>query len=266
MSNPSDSPRHPSTGLVSVIAEGLVAWLHTLRIQIGAMAATYALFFDAYLAARAYRGEDWRVVALLNNAAPWLMVGVLISFVVLCFSPYRRLALVAHRVTGLVAGGAILRGDGNSRCDVDTVFEQDLLGRVSYYERNGKVRPVANGPRGLARARLLHLWYGGRRTLWRSVTFVGRIPYRWFKRSGIVRYVWQIPIERILLQTPDGPLIKYVHRGRTVAQWWPETGKMIYVRPYDLVIPRPDDATHTNDQTPNANSRANIPVAGPKSE
>jgi signal peptidase I len=175
-------------------------------------------------------------------------------------------ALVAHRVTGLVAGGAILRGDGNSRCDVDTVFEQDLLGRVSYYERNGKVRPVANGPRGLARARLLHLWYGGRRTLWRSVTFVGRIPYRWFKRSGIVRYVWQIPIERILLQTPDGPLIKYVHRGRTVAQWWPETGKMIYVRPYDLVIPRPDDATHTNDQTPNANSRANIPVAGPKSE
>lgn len=152
---------------------------------------------------------------------------------------------IVHRVMALVSGGVLLRGDRNPCSDMDVVFEPDLLGRVTHYERAGRVHPAVNGLRGLLWARALHGWYG----LWRAfgalVMFLGRIPYRWLKRGGIVRRMWQPPIQRIRLRTVDGPLIKYVYRGRTVARWWPQAGVMVYRRPFDLVIPHPlDEALH----------------------
>ena len=45
-------------------------------------------------------------------------------------------------------------------------------------------------------------------------------PYQWLKHSGIVAKIWRPEIEKIHFETQDGPLVKYVHKGKTVASYW----------------------------------------------
>jgi len=74
------------------------------------------------------------------------------------------------------------------------------------------------------------------------VAFVGRWPYGWLRNSRLVSQLWRPVITRIYITTEDGPLVKYISGRRTVARWWPATGRFHCCKPYDLVIPRPNKA------------------------
>jgi signal peptidase I len=149
---------------------------------------------------------------------------------------------VVHRVVVAVPGGLLTRGDNNPYADEILVTADNLLGRVTHVERGGKTQPVRGGRWGLLRVRVLHAWRGVRWRGRRLVAFVGRWPYRWLRNSSLVPRLWRPAVTKIRLATENGPLVKYVSGQRTVARWWPATGRFHCCKPYDLVIPRPNRA------------------------
>jgi hypothetical protein len=114
------------------------------------------------------------------------------------------------------------------------VTTDSLVGRVTHVERAGRTCPVHGGWVGLLRARILH----ARQPVWRWVACVGRRPYRALRESGVVLRLWQPRVLKVRLATDNGPLVKYVCRGRTVAKWWPAEGRFTCQKPYDLVLRR----------------------------
>lgn len=147
---------------------------------------------------------------------------------------------IVHRVVAITPDGLVTKGDNSPYVDVDPVIADTLLGRVTHVERGGRVRRVRGGHWGLLHARALHVRGGGRRVAWRLLRFVGRGAYRRLREGGLVRRLWRPAVTRICVEGEDGPLVKYVHHGRTVARWQPETGRFRLRRPYDLVISRPE--------------------------
>lgn len=139
---------------------------------------------------------------------------------------------LVHRIIKMLFIGPITRGDNNSKNDEEPVTEKNLIGKVTHYERNGKIHKVWNGRLGMLRARVLH----GRLHLIRSMKFFLRKPYRLVKKTGIVAKLWRPEIQTIHFQTQDGPLVKYVHNGRTVAKYWKKNNHWWFRRPYDFVI------------------------------
>lgn len=139
---------------------------------------------------------------------------------------------VAHRVQARKVEGLVTRGDQCRTIDRAIVTAQDLIGRVSAVEREGETRPVLSGRWGQTWAVALRLWR-------RLAPAVGW-PYRRLRSSGLARTLWRPQLAQIRLETEVGPMIKYIHRGRTVARWWPTEGRFWCRKPYDLVLPRPD--------------------------
>ena len=144
---------------------------------------------------------------------------------------------LVHRVVTRAPGGLIARGDSNPCADATLVTADNLLGRVTHVERNGRMRLVRGGRLGLLHASVLH----AQRRVWRLIACVGRQSYQWLRDNGLVARVWQPSVVKIHLATENGPLVKYVCGGRTVACWWPGEGRFECRRPFDLVIPRPDE-------------------------
>jgi signal peptidase I len=140
--------------------------------------------------------------------------------------------ILVHRVLSISKNKLVTRGDNNSKNDEEPVTEEDLIGKVTHYERNGKMHKVWNGKLGLIRARVLH----GRLHIIRTIKFFLRKPYRLLKKTGIISKFWRPEIEMIHFETQNGPLVKYVHKGKTVASCWTETNQWWFRRPYDFVI------------------------------
>lgn len=145
---------------------------------------------------------------------------------------------VVHRVVAVTPGGLVTQGDNNPQIDNVLVTQDMLVGRVTHVERAGRTRPVQGGEWGLLGVRVRHAWRRVLRLGWRLLRIVGRRPYRWLRESGWARRLWRPEMMRVLMITEDGPLVKYVSGRRTVARWWPETGRFQCRRPYDLVISR----------------------------
>ncbi len=145
---------------------------------------------------------------------------------------------LVHRVVAAVPGGLVAQGDNSPRADTSLVTADNLLGQVTHVERGGRIRLVRGGRLGLLRAWVLH----ARHPVWRMITRVGRRPYRWLRNSGLMFRLWRPRVMKIRLATENGPLVKYVCGGRTVARWWPEKRRFDCQKPYDLVIPPPDGA------------------------
>ena len=131
--------------------------------------------------------------------------------------------ILVHRIVKLIKKDFITRGDNNPKNDEEPVTEENLIGKVTHYERNGKIHKVWNGRLGMMRARVLH----GRLHIIRCAKFLLRKPYRLIKKSGIVAKLWQPEIETIYFETQDGPLVKYIHKGRTVASCWTKTNQLV---------------------------------------
>jgi len=150
---------------------------------------------------------------------------------------------VAHRVMKLVTGGVMARGDFSARAEV--VLEEAVVGRVTQFERDGKMHRVRGGRWGMWRGRWLRRWNPAQIRIKRGVLLyvfpLGRPFYQWLRRSGLAARVWHPSIVRIQLETEQGPLIKFVVNGKhTVAYWWPDADRFFCRKPYDLIIHRPE--------------------------
>lgn len=143
---------------------------------------------------------------------------------------------VVHRVISLTPNGLITRGDHNHHIDPDLLTADNLVGLVTHFERNGITRQVGGGFCGLQHARCCHT----RLKLWRCIKNLGRRPYTWLRNSALIKHLWRPSIIKVRVKSEDGPLVKYVFRGRTVAQWWPELKRWECDHPFDLVISRPE--------------------------
>lgn len=137
-----------------------------------------------------------------------------------------------HRVVTFMEKNIITRGDNNPKNDKDPVTEKNLIGKATHYERKRKIHKVWNGRLGMLRARVLH----GRLHFIKALKFFLKRPYRILKKTGIVTKLWRPEIETIHFETQDGPLVKYVHKGRTVASCWTDTNRWWFRRPYDFII------------------------------
>jgi hypothetical protein len=131
----------------------------------------------------------------------------------------------------------ITRGDNNFKPDSQVVTIDNLVGLVTAFGRHNRVYPVRGGYAGLFYARLVYV----RNYLWLGVKRLGGHIYCLIRQSGIIAKVWHPVISQIRVVTEQGPLIKYCHGNRAVAHWWPEIKKFTVVKPFDLVIPRPEE-------------------------
>ena len=147
---------------------------------------------------------------------------------------------VVHRVVAAAEGGLVTRGDNNPACDTRPVAYGQVVGRVSSAEIGGRYKEVAGGQGGLWAAR--RRWAG--RALWVHLAkWLGK-PYRWLKRSIWVRRALRALIrphfEVIRLQTPQGALVKVLHRGKVVGRTAPGGEQLVWRQPYDLWVEASD--------------------------
>lgn len=140
---------------------------------------------------------------------------------------------VAHRVKRRTAEGFVTQGDADRLPDPLPVTFENLIGRVEFVVRDGRVRPVLGGLAGQVWA--AHL------SLRRKIRQLGRWPYRLLKKSGLVRCFWHPRIEQIHVASAEGNWVKYLHGQRTVARWSAEEKRFWCYKPYDLVIDHPGE-------------------------
>jgi hypothetical protein len=144
---------------------------------------------------------------------------------------------VVHRVMSVKREHLISQGDNNLKPDAQVVTMDNLTGLVVSFSRQGRLYSVTGGLLGLFYARLIHT----RNFVWMFIKRLGWRAYRHIRQSGLVARVWRPVISQIRVITDSGPLVKYCFRTKTVARWWPEKKKFDVVKPFDLVIPHPED-------------------------
>jgi signal peptidase I len=148
------------------------------------------------------------------------------------------LEYVVHRVVLVKQDYLVTQGDNNLCPDSQLVTHDNFVGLVNSYERQGHVYLVKGGVIGLFYARLIH----ARNYIWLFIKILGWRIYRLIYQSGWVARVWRPAIIQLRLTTDKGILIKYYHGNRTVAHWWPEKKYFDACKPFDLVIPNPEES------------------------
>ncbi len=152
---------------------------------------------------------------------------------------------VVHRVISLSGAGLVTRGDANRVMDNEPVRAENLRGRVSRLERDGRSLRVAKGPLALLLVQLRRSGSTGWLVIKRMLRAAGRRPYRCLRQSGLVRRLWRPEVVLLALPTygeqvgGKGWFIKYVHKQRTVAWWRPGLKHFRCRKPYDLVLSSP---------------------------
>jgi hypothetical protein len=148
---------------------------------------------------------------------------------------------IVHRLISVADARWITRGDNNAREDRPIAPDQ-VVGRVDMVDARGHLKPVCGASRGLWLARTQ---WGTRRVgkwLRRSLSPL----YRTLRDSPILHRLLEQSFARALrvvrVETPDGPLLKTLYRGKVVARWWPQLCHFECQKPFDLIIPRPDGA------------------------
>ena len=143
--------------------------------------------------------------------------------------------VVVHRIVGRRNGGWITQGDGNWRRDVAPLAPERFLGAVTARERNGATATVVGGAAGLRRAAWLHAAAFAR---WTALTAFAPL-YRLLRASRAAALVWRPRILAVRFAVPGGNVVKFIHRGRSVAQWSPHAERWTCRKPYDLLLSRP---------------------------
>lgn len=188
-----------------------------------------------------YRGESMRptfrpgsMLLLVSIPSERIRPGDIVAF---CQRSKGRSSspLVVHRVITRTETGFITRGDNNPACDRQSVPDCNLVGRVAFVVENGKQRPVRGGRAGQAQAFIQRLWH--------CLSPLMGWPYRLLRASGTMHRLWKPHIARVHVITGKGPVVKYIHRRRTVARWWPEENRFWCRKPYDLVLTPPRGQT-----------------------
>jgi len=142
---------------------------------------------------------------------------------------------IVHRVVSVTPEGISTRGDNNPHGDPWLLTPDQVLGVVEKAEDWDKAHAVRGGKTALLQAKAR---WTLKTVCTRSLPWLGA-PYRWLKAKGWVKKIWHPPVTQVQLQTNEGTMIKYVVRGKTVANWYPRQQRFLCRRPYDLVITPP---------------------------
>jgi signal peptidase I len=137
---------------------------------------------------------------------------------------------IVHRVAEIICKRLITRGDNCFDQDKEPIKEENVIGRVIRYDWNGKIRLVRNGGIGRMRAALLH----GRLHAVKGLKFFLRKPYVTLRRTGLLAKLWHPDIEGVQFEAPDGPFVKYLHKGKSVAISLGNKKFCLVKRPFDF--------------------------------
>jgi signal peptidase I len=185
---------------------------------------TQAHFYSGHSMAGTFLSADWLTFAVIPFTS--IQRGDVLVF------HNEAEKLIVHRVVRQTQEGIVTQGDNSLEPDPEFLTPEHVVSQVIHRERNGKTYNVQNGRLGMLRARVLH----GRLHFIKALKFFLKRPYRILKKTGIVTKLWRPEIETIHFETQDGPLVKYVHKGRTVASCWTDTNRWWFRRPYDFII------------------------------
>lgn len=125
--------------------------------------------------------------------------------------------LIVHRIIKISSNILFTKGDNNRNIDTFPVSKENLVGKVILYERKGKLHRVIGGIVGLIIARIRYFF---RRSAYLFFTKVKWILSIKIINNSINRF-WKHRIQKIKINTKDGPVIKCIYRNHTIAQMLP---------------------------------------------
>ena len=143
---------------------------------------------------------------------------------------------IIHRVQSISPDGLITQGDNCYTPDSIPITEQEFIGRVTFVERQRKLKRITGNHAGLLRAKTL-------RTAKYLRAFLSPVshPLYTYTGKGVTALLrWHPKIHRIQINTPSGRSIKYIHHEKTVARWDPNTGEWHCKKPFDLILKKPE--------------------------
>jgi len=144
---------------------------------------------------------------------------------------------IVHRVISVKHDGLFTQGDNNFVPDGEIVSKDRLVGQVVYFNRRRRVNKVNRGTVGIYYFYFVYI----RNYIWAFLKRKGKGLYIRIHKSGWVNDIWKPKITKIHVMTDSGKLIKYCFYNFTVARWWPEKRQFDVVKPFDLVIPCPQE-------------------------
>lgn len=142
---------------------------------------------------------------------------------------------ISHRIVGRAAAGFITQGDANQYRDKACLGPEHLIGRVMALERQGKRLPVRGGMPGRLQGAILRFINQGRRFIFFLLAF----PYRLISHSRMASLFWRPRIMTVHFSEGRETFTKYIHRGATVACWFPHERRWTCRKPYDLILGPP---------------------------
>jgi hypothetical protein len=149
--------------------------------------------------------------------------------------------MVVHRIIKRKSGLLVTRGDANRLYDAP-ISANVLIGRVEAMERSNVRRSIYNGWPGWMLGQFRHLW---QQHTWLTIRQIFGPLYRRLRDSQNMRRllskVFALRVEQVSLQTTQGPVVKYLHRGHVVARWWPKQQRFECRKPYDLFLSPPNE-------------------------
>jgi len=140
--------------------------------------------------------------------------------------------LVVHRVVKISKNNLTTKGDNNPFVDPLPVERSNLVGKVDKFERRGKEYKVKGGLSGLYIAevkfsfRRFIFWLYKKITSLSPIRFLGRL----LLNSNLEK------IMKIKINSADGIVIKWVLKGKMIAQKGPEKNYFYIKKPFDLII------------------------------
>ncbi|MBN2106015.1 MAG: S26 family signal peptidase [Deltaproteobacteria bacterium] len=143
---------------------------------------------------------------------------------------------IAHRIVGRQAGGYITQGDANPKRDRHCITPGQLIGRVVERERGGRRSPVRVGMQGCLQGALLRL----ANQVFRRIVLALTMPYRLISASRLATLFWRPQITTAHFSEGKRDFTKFIHRGKTVACWFPQESRWTCRKPYDLILNPPD--------------------------
>lgn len=165
-----------------------------------------------------FKPGDW----LQLERTEWEMLGRGDVVVFKCRSQENE-SIVVHRVISRTINALITQGDANPEPDAHPVAETEFLGRVIAFERGGRRRIVRNGMMGVFHARRL----GAGRIFLRTLCRPLRQLFKYVRDRDWLGALFYESIREVHFSTPDGPLVKFVRKGKTIGTWWPEKKQLL---------------------------------------
>ncbi|MCC7130644.1 MAG: hypothetical protein B6D39_08945 [Anaerolineae bacterium UTCFX2] len=147
---------------------------------------------------------------------------------------------VVHRALALTHDGWLMRGDNNRLQDAAPVPLSRIVGRVELAEAGGDYRPVRGGRFGLWRAALRWGLYQPLQAFRLVFGWLYRALRGWSPLRRWLKLRFGGGLQTVRLETPQGPLVKTLWRGRPVARWQPHTGRFECRKPFDMFVDKPD--------------------------